>query len=231
MIQNINLFDIILGSIILLLVGLAIGLLIKRYDETKEKNLWEKIIEYIWIFAGTYLIFLLFNLFSQVCFLKIEEKYYPLLGAVGIILSAFIASMSVFVSIENTKRIEKTKNQKVKNKVELYFNTILSTTKAASNELRSYKIEEINTLIEYYERTYVKIEEDKEIISYCSAEDTLVLFARITKMIESLQYYKENKNKNNYFLSARERNKELLNCMLRIFKSYNFKEITTKAKP
>ena len=42
---------------------------------------------------------------------KLEDKG-SLLGAVGIIISAFIASLSVMISIENTKDIEKNKQDK-----------------------------------------------------------------------------------------------------------------------
>lgn len=57
-------------------------------------------------------------------FLKIEKEYIVLLSAIGIVLSAFMASISVMKNIENANNIEKQK--KYKEDSEFYLNKSIS---------------------------------------------------------------------------------------------------------
>lgn len=160
---TINAFDLILGSLILILFGVALGILMKK-DNTEASNSHAKsILNILWIISGIYIFILVFNTFLPLDILKIKNEVYPLLAGIGIMLSAFLASISVMNSVQNTNRIEEEKEKR-----ELYdrrliiYNTLSEIIN--DNPLQSY-LKSIKPIIEFNNKVSVSEFIFKSIIS------------------------------------------------------------------
>lgn len=103
----------------------------------------------------------------------------PLLGAIGIIISAFIASFSVKKSIDNTNKIEKTKRINEKTEIKYYIDTEIfrffllispivnaykKNKKLFNNEYGEISLEHFKKIYDAFQETHKNIY-SKEIIA------------------------------------------------------------------
>lgn len=150
------------------------------YIKSMSKNIETKILRSLWVIGIIFLLYVFLLMFDFIPeYMKIKESQ-TLLGSMGMLISAFIASASVMKNIANTNNLEDNKRKKIKIKVEIIFNTLFYITKNSIN--RSDFFKNIDELSMFYERTYKKIEEDNEVLSFCEHHETLKILTHIDKI-------------------------------------------------
>jgi hypothetical protein len=104
----------------------------------------------LYLFGFVFLVILLQLVFEyNPLEVSLKDKA-PLLGALGIILSAFIASLSVKLNIENTNSIEASKQSKEKKEIHYYIDTelfkfllflrpLVETSRGANNKHKHFE--------------------------------------------------------------------------------------------
>lgn len=119
---SIHITDVIMIPVILIILGITIAMAIIK-DELSNNLIAKRTLNLLWGIAIIYLILLTSSVIFKNPLINFDKNQYSLLGAIGIILSAFIASMSVMVSTQNTNRLD---NEKKKyDKSEFYLEKVL----------------------------------------------------------------------------------------------------------
>lgn len=183
--MTISIYDSLLLGVSILLIGVAIGQMIRYEDMKTSKEIYDKILNLFFTLAGIYILILIYITFFETDLFNVKKEKYPILAAIGIILSAFIASISVMRNIENTNIIEKKKETQIRNKAEILFSTIKSTILSNINK-QNLKLIDIKTASKILEDSLTKIEADREVISLCNSKEILTLIVEIQLCINNL---------------------------------------------
>ena len=160
----------------------------------------------IWLYsiAIIFIIFILLVLFDfNFVYFKICSDKMPLLGAIGIIISAFIASFSVKESINSNFRL-KQEEKKDKKFLELYYQrNIFIKIRETFNIIRENKGKNFLTdkalsqLKNNIEKDFICKIDSKELFSYLDKEQSgklMNLIARLGGICNFIEYYFNDKD-------------------------------------
>lgn len=181
---TLNLFQIgLICAMTILLTIALITILEPIIDITKDKEAIARILNVFWIASIAFLLYVVFLPSGIVPdFLKIDKEYIVLLSAIGIILSAFIASLSVMKNIENTNNIEK---EKIKREL---FDRRKKAIYAVGDLLYYFSFNTFHKFPEELKKLSSKEHLDKKHSSsnvFCSTTDSHINF--IKNIIDSLE--------------------------------------------
>lgn len=110
---------------------------IKNKLEEIKKLTTKEILNYLKIFAFTLLIVVFFTILFQIC-IGNAEKTIGLISALGILISALLASYSVMLNIENIKQMKIEEINSIHNKNLIYLIFLLNSTKNDLEYFASY---------------------------------------------------------------------------------------------
>lgn len=189
---------------------------------------------YFFYFIAFCLFFLLIFFILDIIIIPKEKT--PLLGAIGIIISAFIASFSVKASINNTNKIENiNKERKIKS---LRLQLALIVTKINDNENDVLSLNEKNTndsiqlTFYFYKKLTKYLSNIGELLlknnysEYIDDEENYLLLSDIIGIIHNLNYYYEILNDiesfgdNNLHTNITKKINELKLACEKLLKSY-----------
>jgi hypothetical protein len=162
---------------------------VKNQLEEIKKLTTKEILNYLKIVAFSILIVVFFTILFQF-FIGNSEEIIGLISALGILISALLASYSVMLNIENTNNNEEKKKESEKKSNIIYLfqnlNDILSVlNRYKDTDIGTFRINTHNTLLLILEKKLDKID-DKEIIkNLTDDESNYLLFVRL-RLYESI---------------------------------------------
>lgn len=162
---------------------------VKNQLEEIKKLTTKEILNYLKIVAFSILIVVFFTILFQF-FIGNGERIIGLISALGILISALLASYSVMLNIENTNNNEEKKKESEKKSNIIYLfqnlNDILSVlNRYKDTDIGTFRINTHNTLLLILEKKLDKID-DKEIIkNLTDDESNYLLFVRL-RLSESI---------------------------------------------
>lgn len=162
---------------------------IKNQLEEIMKLTTKEILNYLKIFAFSLLILLILIILFQIC-IGNAEKTIGLISALGILISALLASYSVMLNIENTNHNEEVKKESDKKaSITFFIQNLIDLTsvfkKYKNIDIGDEKINTINTIYLILERKLNNIE-NKDIQKILSDEESNLFMHIRLRLYESI---------------------------------------------
>lgn len=159
-----------------------------QLEEIKKLNT-KEILNYLKIFAFSLLILLILIILFQIC-IGNAEKTIGLISALGILISALLASYSVMLNIENTNHNEEVKKESDKKaSITFFIQNLIDLTsvfkKYENIDIGDEKMNTINTIYLILERKLNNIE-NKDIQKILSDEESNLFIHIRLRLYESI---------------------------------------------
>lgn len=163
--------------------------IIKKINPNLSKFNTKEILNYLKIFAFSLLILLILIILFQIC-IGNAEKTIGLISALGILISALLASYSVMLNIENTNHNEEVKKESDKKaSITFFIQNLIDLTsvfkKYENIDIGDEKMSTINTIYLILERKLNNIE-NKDIQKILSDEESNLFIHIRLRLYESI---------------------------------------------